>query len=321
MEKSSFNKAEDFILSESFIAYALHGEKNEWVDFTNENPSKKVEIEKATELAKVLYSSHKGKIDSEIKQRELERLIHKLNQKPKLIQLIRPLLKYAAAILVLISLVQIPQVKNHVLYKNYTAHNVKNQVILSDSTLVDLNKNSSLLVSRFYGMFNRDVKLKGEGFFNVKHNPELSFNIQAHNCKVQVLGTQFNVNTVPNKSEVSVKQGKVRFYSSESNSELILTKNMAAEFQSGKSIESKQFNVNNYGWKTGEFEFENTNLLDVFNYLSSYYNYSFSVDEKFHNKTVNIYITDMEFEEALKALNLIIPELQFEINNNTVTIY
>jgi transmembrane sensor len=84
---------------------------------------------------------------------------------------------------------------------------------LPDGSKITLNKHSELA----YVLTNknvRQVKLKGEAFFEVTHNEELPFEIMIDEVIIKDIGTAFNVRALPesNTIEVLVESGEVYFY-------------------------------------------------------------------------------------------------------------
>lgn len=77
-------------------------------------------------------------------------------------------------------------------------------VCLSDGTKVWLNSESELkYASEFVGE-ERRVYLTGEAYFEVAHNPNKPFFVEAKNLQIQVLGTSFGVRVY--KDEVMPSQ-------------------------------------------------------------------------------------------------------------------
>lgn len=86
-------------------------------------------------------------------------------------------------------------------------------VLLSDSTEVFLNSGSTLRFPvSFRGEKQRQVYLKGEGFFAVSKNPDKPFFVRTENIVVQVLGTRFNVKAYDeeNVTKTSLQEGSVQ---------------------------------------------------------------------------------------------------------------
>jgi transmembrane sensor len=95
------------------------------------------------------------------------------------------------------------------------AGEVKN-VLLPDSSMVTINENSSLTYpSSIHKSAKREVWMKGEVFFNVKHiEPETGkareFVVYSGDLKVEVLGTAFNVKSYRSVTNVSLNTGQIK---------------------------------------------------------------------------------------------------------------
>lgn len=81
---------------------------------------------------------------------------------------------------------------------------------LPDGSTVILNKQSSL--SFVGGLFNRtrQVKLKGEAFFQVSKDRKKPFIIEVNDIRVTVVGTSFNVKNKGKETTVNVESGIVK---------------------------------------------------------------------------------------------------------------
>ena len=65
-------------------------------------------------------------------------------------------------------------------------------VVLPDSTVVYLNKDSRLGYPRVFANNSRRVELEGEGYFEVSHDHDRPFSVAGKHLDVTVLGTHFN---------------------------------------------------------------------------------------------------------------------------------
>jgi len=85
------------------------------------------------------------------------------------------------------------------------------KVILPDSTVVWLNSGSSLKYYQSFDKKERDVKLVGEGYFEVKKDQNKPFIVQTTWLDVKVLGTTFNVSSYEEDPDVEVNliEGRV----------------------------------------------------------------------------------------------------------------
>lgn len=85
-------------------------------------------------------------------------------------------------------------------------------VILPDGSRVTLNKNSTIVLSPDFSKTRRDLTLKGEGFFEVSHDPENPFFVHTNAITVKVLGTVFNITAYPQdkgETATTLLKGKV----------------------------------------------------------------------------------------------------------------
>jgi len=82
---------------------------------------------------------------------------------------------------------------------------------LPDSSSVVLKAGSSLFLEASYDRSERQIKLDGEAFFNVKPNRQKPFIVHSsHGLVTKVLGTSFLMSTKKTLQKVEVKTGKVQ---------------------------------------------------------------------------------------------------------------
>jgi ferric-dicitrate binding protein FerR (iron transport regulator) len=140
-----------------------------------------------------------------------------------------------------------------------TAYGEMKTISLPDGSTVVLNSNSTLSVSADFGQKNREVKLQGQAYFEVKRNEKLPFNIAANQVKVSVLGTAFDVcSYAGEEASVSVTHGKVKVHSQ--HTEKILTKGMAVTTQKGNLLSKQSGEVE---WTGGELIFNKAGLSQI----------------------------------------------------------
>jgi len=105
------------------------------------------------------------------------------------------------------------------------------QVKLPDGSVVNLNSNSVLSFSSDLHNKNiREVWLKGEAFFSVKHTAKSApFIVHSGDISIEVLGTEFNVFDRHNTTAVMLKSGKVKIKANKDS--VILQPGELAEFK------------------------------------------------------------------------------------------
>ncbi|WP_256006811.1 FecR family protein [Pedobacter deserti] len=150
------------------------------------------------------------------------------------------------------------------------------QVELPDGTNVWLNAESILQYATNLNVEQgkRRVRLvSGEAYFSVTKNRKLPFVVISRDQEVQVLGTEFNVNTYLGHGQIktTLLEGSVKV-SSENNMESItLVPGQQAVTNRGK-ITAKQADVQlETAWKRGKTEFEDADLNTVMGMLERWY--------------------------------------------------
>lgn len=145
---------------------------------------------------------------------------------------------------------------------------------LQDGSVIHLNKKSQLSYSSDFNKKNRIVKLKGEAFFDVKHDASKPFTVQMEEVSIEDVGTSFNVKAYPDMAiiEVAVLSGEVKFYSS-ANSGIAVKAGEMAQYDKAKKEFSRSalHDKNLAAYRDKIFVFENTELHTVVSMLNDVY--------------------------------------------------
>lgn len=142
-------------------------------------------------------------------------------------------------------------------------------VILADNTKVWVNANSKLTFPTNFSTGQRRVKLEGEAFFEVSHDPQHPFYVEANGTETQVLGTRFNVNAYSQEVKTTLEQGKVAFTAHHQKATLL-----PGQYASwtGESMHVATANLGKeLAWKNKEFRFENDDMIHIAYELSRWY--------------------------------------------------
>ena len=147
---------------------------------------------------------------------------------------------------------------------------------LPDGTSVTLNKGAVLdYPSSFIGN-KRSVRLRGEAWFEVRHDNAKPFIILSDNVKVEVLGTTFYVNTHAgnNSMEVILNSGSVAVYfDNQIENRIILAPGEKAEINTEGEKIVKDINTDpNYrAWMTQRFVYNSEPLVNIVDGLNRVY--------------------------------------------------
>lgn len=171
-------------------------------------------------------------------------------------------------------------------------------VNLPDGSEVILNSKSLISFNESEWSSYRQISLEGEAFFKVEKGTP--FIVATNTGSVQVLGTQFNVNTRKDYFEVICTEGKVKAISDDKK-ERILTKGNAFRKTNDQS-EIWKVDSSVPGWMSGETSFTNTPLRQVILSLENQFDIKFNrgnIDEKL--RFTGSYSND-NIELALKTI-------------------
>lgn len=150
-------------------------------------------------------------------------------------------------------------------------------VILSDGTKVWINSDSELEFPNRFGEDIREVKLKGEAYFEVTSDSRKPFYVLAGETKVHVLGTAFNVSAYreDRQTEVALLRGKVSFDVKDKVYVLVPGEIATLNRESGETIIRKGDVAAIVDWKAGRFNFEDMSLEELTVKLSRWYGVTF----------------------------------------------
>ena len=140
--------------------------------------------------------------------------------------------------------------------------------VLPDGTEVSLNANSTLeLLGDWKTDPQREVRLKGEAFFKVKKKEETQakFIVRTEDPDIEVLGTQFNVNTREGRTLVMLEEGKIKLTSKESKQgPKIMKPGQLADYQPSRKMIISDIDPTKYRrWLKGYFSVDDLSLAEV----------------------------------------------------------
>ena len=152
---------------------------------------------------------------------------------------------------------------------------------LADGTLVWLNSDSELRYPVKFAGSQRDVWLKGEGYFEVSKNPEKPFRVVVDDMIVKVLGTSFNINAYKDRGNIltTLVSGKVDM---SGKSLVVMSPNQQVDFRHGKISSVQEVDITRFvSWIDGKFYFNDMTLENIMSQLQRWYDIEvFFVDEE-----------------------------------------
>ena len=144
-------------------------------------------------------------------------------------------------------------------------------ITLLDGSEVIVNAKSELSFNKKTWEARREVHLTGEAYFKVKKGS--TFSVITENGTIDVLGTQFNVNSNQDYFEVNCYEGRVEVSNLEKN--YILNPGKAFRRINGNDQEQWNFGNTTPSWIAGESSFKSVPLKYVILSLEKQYNLKF----------------------------------------------
>lgn len=147
------------------------------------------------------------------------------------------------------------------------------KVVLPDGSIVWLNAASSLQYPMRFTNGRREVKLTGEGYFEIAENAQMPFVVKVEDVAVQVLGTAFNIMAYHDEEAISTTlvQGAVKV--SARGAEQTLTPGTQAGMRPGAAT----FSLSRpdlgtvLAWKNGEFRFDGVPITVIMRQIARWY--------------------------------------------------
>lgn len=191
--------------------------------------------------------------------------------------------------------------------KMYAAGNQSTSEQLSDGSTVTLNKQAKITLMEGFNGKQRKLKLEGEAYFDVVHNAEKPFTIDAGGIEITDIGTAFNIKANPQSDSVlvHVTEGIVNLTTPETN--LQLTANQTALFvRSQHTLRAlNQYDPNNTAYRTKKFQFKAQKLQVVLEHLNAVYDQQITVN----NSTLSHCLITVDFtNETPETIVAIISE-------------
>lgn len=194
------------------------------------------------------------------------------------------------------------------------------QLTLPDGTTVKVNTASELLFPAQFDRHTRQVRLKGEAYFQVETDKKKTFIVQLDNAlSVHVKGTSFNIKAYEEENEVSIAlvEGKVdvqredQVLATLTPGQLFTYRKNEAEFH----VESTDLSTVT-DWTNGTFIFRNEPIENIMRKLSRWYNVDITVNEAIKDiRYTGILSRKQPLMETLDALRMT-NELDFNLHKD-----
>ena len=196
---------------------------------------------------------------------------------------------------------------------------------LADGTLVWLNSDSELRYPVKFAGSQRDVWLKGEGYFEVEKNAEQPFIVKARTLNVEVLGTRFNLFAYPEIGQIAttLEEGavQVRLQDEEGKTfHLVPDEQLVYYIESGSVDVRKVVSADYSDWREGGLLFDNYSFTDIIRILQRTYGLDIHLQTSAYNKNLlTVHFNKNEsVENIFMLLKELIPGLEYKIDGKSI---
>jgi transmembrane sensor len=157
---------------------------------------------------------------------------------------------------------------------------------LSDGTKVWLDAESSITYPVAFIGNDRPVKVTGQVYFEVAHNPAKPFRVTADNQTVEVLGTHFNVNAYPDEPGIktTLLEGSVKIMVN--GAKAVLKPGQQAQTNQDKITVLSNVDMSEaIAWHNGLFQFHKADIQTIMRQLARWYDVDVSYEGKIPDLT------------------------------------
>jgi transmembrane sensor len=186
-----------------------------------------------------------------------------------------------------------------------TAYQQVRKVLLPDSTVVWLNSATHLSFPADF-ITNREVRLSGEAFFDVRPDATHPFVVMAGHTATRVFGTSFNISAYPKAGElrISLKSGKVTIeYGNVQPRVLLPGQLMIYDKRSGIGDVLQESPVEMDVWTAGRMVFYKTPLKEALAQIEARYGLHIIYDHAITDRTITARFENTALEKVLQSLS------------------
>ena len=201
-----------------------------------------------------------------------------------------------------------------------TEEGEKAHITLTDSTQVVINSGSCLEYTTAYNVWEREVRLAGEAFFDVKTNPEKPFIVHLNNMTVSATGTRFNVFSYENENriETTLEEGNIQVRINGLEAYDLKKGQQVVYFEKTRKALVRDVNTETYtSWKENKLRFIDTPFEEVLRKLARRYKVTFEIrDRELLELKYTATFIDESINDVMQMLKTVSP-ITYKIQNRT----
>lgn len=205
----------------------------------------------------------------------------------------------------------------------FTPKGQVNQVFLADGTRIWINSGTQLLVPDVFDDKERLVKLNGEAFFEVAKDNKRPFRVEVSGQQIEVLGTSFNVRAYSNSNEIetTLQTGRISLHTDNQITNIAPGEQAVYDRSARKLTISKVNPFAFSSWIEGRYEFNNEDLLEVFELVERWYDVEITAEKDYFKgmQFSGVIKRNKDARHFIELLNLSIP-VNYEIKGDKIQI-
>lgn len=310
---SESNQVEELLTDDSFVAW-IESEESEheaqkWEMWLEEDPARKKLVEAAKSLHEdmSLQKNQRPEVEAELSKLNdsIERHERSGETKAKITPLgrVQPYASIAAVMALLVTIVGVmafyqpgifeddsPQPKQEAEFLTASTSDGQQKVLtLYDGSKITLNANSSIRYPSTYKGGDLSVELKGEAYFDIERKTggqKRTFSVNIPGATVEVLGTEFNINSYGPEAKIILVEGSVNVFMrdsarNEGASEIMQPGQLATLSRASGRISMQDVNADLHtAWLQDKLVFDRTPLQTVAERIGNIYNVEFQLNDK-----------------------------------------
>jgi len=185
------------------------------------------------------------------------------------------------------------------------------KVQLPDGTKVWINSGSEISYNNHFASLHRNIRIKGEAYFDVAKNENIPMIIECGQVNVKVTGTSLNINSYSGENDIEVvlEEGSVELTNINDNATLYKL-HPGNRLLFSRECKISVFDVNTYkytSWKDGIINLYDLTMEEVIMRLNSRYNQKFEIDPAVKNFKYTFTIKNEQLHEILQLMEKITP--------------
>jgi transmembrane sensor len=191
-----------------------------------------------------------------------------------------------------------------------TAVGQRDSITLSDGSRVILGPDSRLTVASGYGGASRSVELRGDGYFDVRHDAARPFTVRVGRAVIEDIGTTFAIESdAGDTTAVAVISGSIRLRASDSSEKSgeVLSAGDRGSMSSDGMLRAYPHSVTDdaAAWTTGRLVFRDASLARVSGEIRRWYGVKLQImDSALVTRHVTATFNGEPVDQVLKILAL-----------------